>query len=68
MSTWTCYCCGAQAHRLTTELAKSTTIGGITWTFVNAIIPCMKLMSKAAVSAIVIGHEKSVEPVEKETE
>jgi hypothetical protein len=68
MSTWTCNCCGAQAHRFTAELAESTAIGGITWTFVNAIVSYMKSMSKAAVAAIVIGHGVSVEPVEKETE
>jgi hypothetical protein len=56
MSTWTCHCYGVQAHRLMTEHTESAGTGGITWTLVNAIFPYMKLLSKAAIAAIVIGH------------
>ena len=41
---------------------------GITWAFVNAIFPNVKVISKAAVAAIVIGHRSGVLRVELETE
>jgi hypothetical protein len=61
-----------QVHGLTTEFAERVGNRGITWAFVNAIFPNVKVMSKAAITAIVISHGNGgcllrVEIVESET-
>lgn len=37
-------------------LAEKTGNGGVTWAPVNAVVPNVKVMGKAAIAAIVINH------------
>ena len=56
MLTWTCNCCGVQAHRFMTVLAEKTGNGGVTWASENAVVPNVKVKITAAIAAIVISH------------